>query len=143
MNNEEVKYPVMQVLDIRQQINTVTGKDGYCLTISDGQNFYRVKLANRLKNMITNGYLTEFAIIYIRRYSVSNLKERFKRTRKVIHLLDLVCLVACPGVIIIGNPKPSRENSGEIVENNIPTSTDAIMEPSVEMDTSAPLMSPQ
>ncbi|XP_003245862.1 uncharacterized protein LOC100570100 [Acyrthosiphon pisum] len=136
LDNVEVKYPVMQVINIRQLIDTASGLNKYRLMISDGQHFSTfVMLATRLNNMITNGYLTKFSIIYIRSYVVGLLGQSIK---KVIILTDLVCLVTRPGAMI-GDPKPVREISGQVIENSIPAS---IPEPIVEMDTLAPSISP-
>jgi len=135
----EVKYPVMQVLDMKQLIDTVSGLNKYRLIISDGQHFSTfVILAPWLNNMITNGHLTRFSIIYIKSYLIHVLGQS---TKKVIILTDLVCLVVRPGGMI-GDPKPIREISGQVDENNIPASTNAIPETIVEMDTLAPPISP-
>lgn len=93
-NNETVKNPVLQVIDIKQIKNTISGNYGYRLTISDGQYFHtNVLLSNQLTNMVTNGYLTQFSIIYIRKYVVGNVKNRSNGNRKVILLTDLVFLI--------------------------------------------------
>jgi len=138
MNNVEVKYPVMQVLNIRQ-LTDASGLNRYRLMISDGQHFSTfVMLATRLNSMITIGYLTKLSIIYIRSYVVSQLGQDIK---KVILLTDLVCLVSYLGAML-GNPKPVGEIAGQVVENIIHASTDAVPEPTVEMDTLAPPISP-
>ncbi|XP_060863238.1 uncharacterized protein LOC132939855 isoform X2 [Metopolophium dirhodum] len=138
-NVVEVKYPVMQVLGIRQLRDNVSGLNKFRLIISDGQHFSTfVMLATQLNNMITNGNLTKFSIIYIRSHVISQLGQSIT---KVIILTDLVCLVVRPGGMI-GDPKPIRQISGQVVDNSIPASTDAIPEPIVEIDTLAPPISP-
>lgn len=139
VNNVEVKYPVMQVLGIKQVTSDYLGIIKYRLMISDGQHYSTlVMLATQLNNMITESYIKKFSIIYIRSYAVSQLSATNK---KLILILDLVCLDVCLDRMI-GDPKPVVEHSGQVVENSIPASTDEIPEPSVEMGTSAPPTSP-
>jgi len=139
MNNIEVKYPIMQVLNIKPFRNTASRFDRYYLYISDGKHYFSpVLLSPHLNRLISTGHLRKSSIVYIKSYIFSNVTEAPNRNSQAITLKDLVCLFVCPG-IKIGNPTPIRKkNSGHIDVNSILASTDSLSEPSFEMDTSAP-----
>lgn len=122
MNYEEVKNPVMQILGITN-ITAVGINERYCLIISDGQNYFSyVTMTTQLNNMIFSEKLTEFAIVMIKRYIMSNPRDCPKESKQILFVIDLVLLVS--GEIVglkIGNPIPITDNPGQVIENGSAT----------------------
>lgn len=114
IKNEEVSYPIMQVLGVRK-ITAPGREERYRLLISDSENVYSyVMLATQLNNMITSDELTIFAILRIKHHLNSTLAD-CPEGIQVLIIMDFDVLVPGNNLKKIGNPIPIIPNLDKLV----------------------------
>ncbi|KAI5750710.1 hypothetical protein M8J77_000653 [Diaphorina citri] len=123
MNGEDVANPVMQILGIKK-ISGGTA-ERYRVLISDGVDINSfAMLATQLNDIITDGTLSEFTIVQIKRYIVSGVSSGSATNRSVMIILELNIIK--PGTEIgfkIGNPKTLNTNTDNSSTQQTPAAT--------------------
>ncbi|XP_026688691.1 replication protein A 70 kDa DNA-binding subunit [Diaphorina citri] len=123
MNGEDVANPVMQILGTKKIPGGTAER--YRVLISDGVNINSfAMLATQLNDIITDGTLSEFTIVQIKRYIVSGVSSGSATNRSVLIILELNIIK--PGTEIgfkIGNPQPLNTNTDNSSTQQTPAAT--------------------